>query len=377
MAKRGNREGTIYQDADGRWRAALSLGAGRGRKYFSGDTRAEVAAKLDAARRELALGVAPPPERLTVERFLEDWLRDVLPLRVRPRTLDSARMHIRRHIVPAIGSIPISKLQAGDVQRLVTEKAADLSPASARRIVTTLRSALKHALRSSLIVRNVASLVELPRAEGHEVEALTLDHARRLIDAIAGHRWEAIFVLALASGMRQGEILGLEWSAVDLDGAIVDVRQQLQWYGGAFHLDPLKTKKSRRVVAIPAIAVASLRARKARQAEERLFAGPKWSATWDLVFTTGSGRPIRKGNLITTWHRLLERAGIPRMRFHDLRHGAATLLLQKKRTLREVQEILGHASSRTTADVYAHIVPDAKREAADVMDDVLGGKGHR
>jgi integrase len=202
------------------------------------------------------------------------------------------------------------------------------------------------------------------------VEPLTPQQARSLLDTVAGHRWEALFTVALALGLREGEALGLSWSDVDLEARTLTVRHQLQRVEKQLVLVEPKTEKSRRTLVLPAVVVDRLRAHRVRQTEERLKA-----EVWEdsgLVFTTRYGTPIHPENLGRALRPLLAKAECPVQRFHDLRHACASLLLAQKATMKEVQETLGHTQLATTSEIYARLYPEFRQEVADRMDAILG-----
>lgn len=219
--------------------------------------------------------------------------------------------------------------------------------------------------------RNVATLVDLPRVERDDVAALSLADARAVVDAMRGDRLEAVVTVALATGLRQGEALGLRWQDVELDEGVIHVRHALQRMGGTVQLVEPKTKRSKRTVALPASAVTVMREHRKRQLQERLWAGSRWQEG-DFVFTSTIGTPMTGADLTRRFQALLAAAGLPRMRFHDLRHGAASLLLAQGVPPRVVMEMLGHSTITLTMDVYSHVIPDLRREAADKMEAVFG-----
>ena len=221
------------------------------------------------------------------------------------------------------------------------------------------------------MVRNVSDLVDPPRNRRYEISPLSPEQARRLLEAVGGNRLEALYVLALTTGMREGELLGLRWRDVDLDRETLQVRGSLQRIGGSLVVTEPKTEHSKRQVALTPSAVAALRRHKATQAEERLRLGAAWRGE-NLVFTNEIGRPIGAASLLrTSFHSLLRRADLPRMRFHDLRHSAATLLLAQGTHPKIVAEMLGHSRIATTLDLYSHVTPTMQREAALAMEAIL------
>ncbi len=196
------------------------------------------------------------------------------------------------------------------------------------------------------------------------------DEARAFLGAARGDDLEALYRLALSTGLRQGELLGLKWEDLNIDGAELRVNHALQRFGGALHLVPPKTVRSRRSVPIPALAVETLRTHRARQRDARLLAGARWHET-GLVFATKWGTPIEPTNATRSFKRLLARAGLRQIRFHDLRHSCATLLLVQGVSPRVVMEILGHSQISLTMNTYSHVIPALQREAAARLDALL------
>ncbi len=375
MSKRGQNEGSIHKRADGRWAAAISLGykdGRRDRKYFYGRTRREVQEKLTAALRDQQRGLPiVADERLTVGQFLARWLEDVVKPARQPGTYENYAKDVRLHLTPALGRHPLAKLGPEHVQAMMRAKlVAGLSPRTVQGIRGTLRTALNRAVKWNLVARNVATLVDPPRGARVERATLTPDQARQLLDAAKGDRLEALYTVAVALGLRQGEALGLQWADIDLDPRTLRVRRSLSRYDGKLRFKEPKTAASRRVIDLPGATLAALRAHRVRQLEERLLAGAKWQEH-DLVFPSRKGTPYEPSELREQWYKLLKRAELPHFRFHDLRHCCASLLLAQGVPARVVMEILGHTQISTTMDLYAHVMPAARREAADLMDRVL------
>ena len=372
---RGNGEGSIYQRADGRWCATVSDGYGpsgkRRRTTVYGKTREAVRDDLRQLQARQARGEPLTTERQTVEQFLTRWLDDSARPTVRPRTYISYAQMIRLHIVPAIGRVQLSKLTPQHVQKLMNDSlAAGLSPRTVQYMRAILRRALQQALRWQLVSRNVATLVDAPKVEQSEIAPLPPAQARAFLLAVTGHRLEGLFTVALSLGLRQGEALGLAWSDVNLDDGTLTVRKQLQRIGGQLVLTDPKTRQSRRTIALPPVTVAALRRQRVRQLEERLLSGERWNGGWELVFMTGHGTPLDARNVSRQFHAALDTAGLPPMRFHDLRHSAATLLMLQGVSARVVMETLGHSQLSQTAR-YSHVLPQLQREAARAMDAVL------
>jgi integrase len=364
----------IRQRADGRWKARLSLGhvdGRRARKSVFGRTQREVREKLTVLQRERDQGLARrTDERETMAAFLEQWLDQVRPS-LRPRTWQGYALIVRRQLVPAIGRIPVARLTPADIQQALNRRqAAGASAQTVRNEHAVLRRALGQAVRWGIAPRNVATLVTLPRVDRPEVQAIAPADARAILEAVRGDRIEALVTLALATGLRQGEALALRWSDVDLDDGRLTVRHSLQRVGAGAELVEPKTRRSRRTIALPRGIVASLREHRTRQLQARLWAGSAWQEG-GYVFTTSIGTPMHAGDVTKRLQALLAAAGLPRMRFHDLRHGAASLLLAQGVAPRVVMEVLGHSTIALTMNVYSHVIPALERDAADRMDAIL------
>ena len=376
MSKRGAREGSIHRRGDGRWVAAVHLGyderGRRRRKYLYGPTRADVARKLGLAQRDREDGVIAAPERLTVGTFLDGYL-DSVRLAVRPSTLRSYEGIVAVHLQPGLGRIRLKELSVREVQRLLnTKHAAGSSPRTVERIRAVLRQALGQAVRQGLISRNAAALARPPRMVREPVQTLSPEAARRLLEAVHGTREEGLYTVALAIGLRQGEALGLRWEDVDLDTGQLRVVHALQRVGGALVLVEPKSASSRRTIPLPATVERSLRDHRRRQIEDRLLSGFRWVES-GLLFTTRDGKPLDGRNVTRGFQEALGRAGLPRMRFHDLRHSCASLLLAQGVSPRVVMETLGHSQISLTMNTYAHVMPEMQRDAADKMESVLSG----
>ena len=314
---------------------------------------------------------------LSVEEWLTQWLTDEVRPAVRPRTYLQYEATVRRHLIPSIGHHMLKSLSAADVKAFILNQVAKgLSPATIRSQHSILRRALQVAMRDDRVGRNVARLVS--PAHGRASERVPLDRSETatLLETAAGERLGALFIVAVATGMRLGELIGLTWKCVDLEAGYIRVEHLLARYGGAYHLDPPKTVKSRRAIAVPSPVVDALLRHQQKQSEARRLLGRDWQGNdWDLVFTTQSGGPLSPTTVEYIFKRLLKDSGLRKVRFHDLRHGAATLLLAQGVQMKVVQDVLGHAQMQMTADLYSHVVPELRRDAADRIGDALFGKG--
>jgi len=379
--KRANREGSVYQIQGGTWRGAVSIGGGK-RKYVRGDTQADVVRLLTEIKGQVGRGESVDSlGRQTLGAFLDEWLASA-KASVRPRTYDAYESHVRRHIKPTLGGIRLAVLTSQHVQRWVDQLAASgASARSIRRYHGALHTALTRARRWGLVRTNVAAseLLDLPRVEDFEWKPLALDEAQQLLAVVKGYRLEAIYTVALALGLRRGEILGLRWQDVDLAAGQMWIRRQLQVNPrgeGAIHLHgksglvPTKTHKSKRPLPVPATLLEQLRAHRARQLRERL-AAHEWH-DYDLVFTTPKGTPLDGGNELNRFRAFLDAAGLERRRFHDMRHSCGTILHALGVPARDIQAILGHAQIQTTM-IYVHGTTDAERRAAERVAEALFG----
>ncbi|WP_273000758.1 tyrosine-type recombinase/integrase [Hydrogenibacillus schlegelii] len=377
--KRGHGEGTIYRRKDGRWCAQVSVGVdpttGRiKRRTVYGRTRQEVAETLVRLIADAQDGLLVDPSRETLAAYLKRWMETVQKQRVRPQTYEDYVKIIRRHIAPTLGNIRIDKLQPAHIQTLYAQKLDEgLSPNTVRIIHAILRRALAQAVKWGQIPRNPADAVERPRIARRETPALTPEQVRAFLAAAREDRLYALYVLAITTGMRQGELLGLRWEDVDLEEGRLYVRRQMIWRRNTEpHLSEPKTAKGRRPVELPPMAADALRQHRKQQVEERLLAGPAWQDRWGLVFTTSIGTPINPSNLRSrSFRKVLQRAGLPPIRFHDLRHTHATMLLAAGVHPKLVQERLGHSTVAITLDVYSHATPAMHRQVADTVEQLL------
>jgi integrase len=292
---------------------------------------------------------------------------------VRASTFESYRDIVTLHLVPGLGRVVLAKLSPADVQAFLNHKAA--SGLSTRRVAMihgVLRTALRTAERWGYVTRNVARLVDLPPSRRPLITPLTPEQGKVLIESSGDDRFLALWVTALATGLRQGELLGLLWGDIDLEDGRVTVSHTLGVVDGHLALLEPKTPTSRRTVMLPEVAVTALRAHRTRQRMERLVAGSRWTDSGH-VFTTTVGTPLHASRVSRAFHEALGRAGLPSVRFHDLRHSTATYLLSRGMNLQDVKEQLGHSTIVLTSDTYGHLLDGRKSEMARELDAVLGG----
>ena len=374
MSRRGNGEGTITRRKDGRWEARYYVPTlnGTKRKVLYGKTQAEVRDKLTKARSECIDGIMCDDENMTVGEYLDVWLKGTVYGSVRRSTYDRDTNLVNNHIEPVLGGVKLKRLNSAHVQSFYRNRLdKDLSASTVHKMHDILRRGLAQAVKWHLLPRNVADVVKPPRPVPKEMVALSTDETRRLLEAAGGDRLEALYILAVHTGIRQGEMLALRWQDVDMESAVMSVRRTLTRSGGKVVFGEPKTKKSRRSIRLTPQAVEALRSHLERQLEDMEILGDHYQDQ-GLVFTTNTGGPINPSNLRQrSFAQLLKRAGLPHMRFHDLRHTCATLLLSRGVHPKFVQELLGHATIAITLDTYSHVMPSMGDATAKAMEDAL------
>jgi integrase len=371
VSKRGNGEGTIYQRRDGRWTSSAFIGGHR--RYFYGRTRQDVARKLSAALHHANESTYVHASRasVTVAQVLDEWLL-ATKASIGPSTWIRYEQYARLHIRPFVGHVALKRLTPRDVQSLYGEALQRrLSPTTVNHLHTVFHTALQYAVKMEYVSRNVVAVCTPPRKVEQEVRTLSVEEARRMLAAASGDRLEALFHLALFTGMRQGELLALRWVNVDLDRCTVQVQGSLRRIHGELRFGQPKTKRSRRKVALAAPAVEALRRHRAAQAAERLAGGQAWQDL-GLVFSDSTGGPLDAHQVVKRHFRpLLHRAELPCIKFHNLRHSAATLLLGLGTHPSVVQQMLGHAAVSITLDIYSHAAPILQHDAARALGDLV------
>jgi integrase len=382
-SRRAKGEGTVYRRViDGLWVGMLDLGVVGGRrrrKTVYGQTKREVLQKLSTLRTAHDHGIDLLAPTLTVGQWLDAWLSEVKGFDgTRPRTLTLYKGLAERYVKPVIGTVRIDKLTPAHVQRLVTEtrdtqtsRGTPPSASTLRHVYKLVRNALGDAYRMELVTRNVATQVKAPPLSSQRRLGLDLAEAKRLLLVIDGERLEALYVLAMTTGLRRGELLALRWDDIDLRSRQLHVRRAIQRIDGKLQLVEPKTSSARRTVVLPRFAVRHLLQHKERQDGERLALGDAWREH-GLVFASSIGTPIEPRNLNRRWDVLRRRAGLEGLRLHDLRHGCATFLLAQGVSARAIMEVLGHAEIGVTMNTYTHVLPELRQEAADAIDKLFG-----
>ena len=352
--RRGNGEGSIYRTPNGQWCAALTIGydgnGKRRRRYLYGRTKGEVLEKLNELRSEVGSGSVVEPSRTTVGEYCHNWLETVAAQRVRMTTLANYQRLVELHVIPDLGGVRLKQLEPMNVRVWQTAlENRGVSSHQRRAAYVLLKTILKDAIRLNLLARNPLDAIDKPRIASKELQALSSDELRCLLEASTHHRLHALIVLAVATGARQGELFGLQWRDIDLASGVITIQRTLVEVNGHIDFGEPKTARSRRRVDLPSNAVRALREHRGR--------GPATPHPVTLVFTDTEGNPLRRSNFIRrVWHPLLTKAELPSVKFHSLRHSHITNLLAAGGNLKAVSDRVGHSRTSMTADVYAHAV---------------------
>ena len=370
--KRGNGEGSITKRKDGRWMARYTVhtASGRKRKTIYGKTRAEVAEKLAKAVMDRADGLVFDAGSLRLFEYLERWLTDSVRDTVRATTYENYAYLVRSYIVPSLGHIKLKALTPAHAQRFYREKLdSGLSARTVQYLHTLLRKALKQAVKWGLIPRNVTDAVDAPRSAKKETKYFSFEQVKAFLKVASEDRFWALYVLAFSTGLRRGELLGLRWEDLDLERGVLRVRRSLTPDGKSYNQP--KSAKGRRSVQLTTGAVEAPERHKMKQDREKPCLGSLWQEQ-GLVFPSSIGTPFNPSNLLNrSFKPLLRRAGLPKIRFHDLRHTFATLMFSNGEHPKIVQEILGHAQITLTLDTYSHVLPSMQNGAVGRLGELL------
>ena len=377
--KRANGAGNIRKRKDGRWEGRYTVGRApkTGKQIFKNvldKTQAEVKAKLEKAIEESRGLDIVKAQSYTVGQWMDVWYEYYAQIKVRPSSHKTYEGYIKNHIKPSIGNIPLTKLTTLDLQRLyqklLTEGRVDrleaqnqpkgLSPKTVRNINQVISSAMQLAIQQHLIAQNPTDGYALPKTEHREMQTLIADQlAAFLLEAKHSGVFE-MYYIELATGLRRGELLGLKWEDIDFVNQTLRIRRQVGRINGEVREAPLKTKNAYRNISIGADAVGILREKKKQD-----------GGCSEYVFPSPTGGPMSPDSVLKMLHRVLERAGLPELHFHDLRHTFATLALQNGVDIKTVSGMLGHFSAGFTLDTYAHVTTAAQKKAAETMGEVL------
>ncbi len=373
--------GQIIKRSENTWLVKIFLGRdGNGkRKYFNKTihgAKKDAQKYLTAKLREKDLGVFVEPASMILNTFLDRWIDENAKYKLRERTLDNYKSLLKQHIRPILGLKRLCDLQSYEIQKLYNDmKNADYSPKTIRHAHNVLSSALNQAIRLKMLSHNPCAVCELPRYERPEMKYFSPEETAKFLQFAKDDKYFAVFLVAIETGMRPEEYLGLQWKDFDLDNKLLSVRRALVVRkGGGFVFTEPKTKKSRRSIPISKTVVDTLKRYRTNQLEERI-ANAKRYQNFDLIFASEIGTPLLHGNLLRRHFKpIRDNAGLPKIRLYDLRHTTATLLLSAGENPKVVSERLGHASIVLTLDTYSHVLPSMQKTATDKMEKMMRGK---
>lgn len=392
MGRAANGNGTIRKKTVTRngkeytfWEARATIGYDPGtgkqiQKSITGKTQKEVRQKLSKIITELDEGTYKVPSKITVREWLKNWLTDYLG-NVKPSTALLYRQQAEMYIIPRLGSLKLEALTSDDIQKFYNELfrskedgGRGLSAKTVKNVHGVFHKALEQAKKNHVLRFNPSDACELPRIYKQEIKPLNREQAAAFLREIQGHTHEYLFQIALFTGMRQGELLGLSWDNIDLDHGTLTVKRQLcreKKKGGKYYFSPPKNNKSRALTLAPSV-VRLLRWQKLKQNGDRLKAGEAWEET-GLVFTNPTGGCLSYRTVYDCFKLVMKKLGLPDIRFHDLRHTYAVFALQSGDDIKTVQENLGHATAAFTLDIYGHVLDEMKHASASRMEKLIQG----
>lgn len=367
---RGHGEGSITQRKDGRFQAQLTLEDGT-RKTFYGKTRKEAADKLDQAKYEQKEHILATGPQQKFKDYLLQWFEEVQKPTLRPSSIEREERDIRNHILPALGHIQLKKLTAQQLHSFYTSKRKEgYAPRSILNMHKIIHKALANAVKWRLISYNMSDGITLPKGKPErEAQALTMEQVWHLLDAAKGHELEAMIVLLLDTGMRHGEVTALRWDDVDLNTRTVYIHRTESRLNQGHVEGNTKTASSERLITLSPAVLPVLETHRVRQQEMKQRLGARWQEM-NLVFPSRTGRYLEKTNTTKRFYRLLDQAGLPRIRLHDLRHTAITLMQEMGLNQKAIQERVGHADMSMTWK-YTHVSRRMQEEIVSKLDMLL------
>ena len=360
------------------WEARVTVGRDPGtgkqiQRSFTGKTQREVREKMNAAAAAVDAGSYRAPVKISVSSWLDTWAEAYLG-DVKPLTAASYQSTIRTHISPALGAVQLDRLQPHEIQLFYNRLAAERSAKTVRNVHGVLHRALQQAVKNGMISVNPAAACTVPRVQKPEINPLDDAHMRALLDALRGDPYETHLTVALFTGLREGELLGLTWDCVDFKSGVLTIKQQLQREkkkGSRHYLAPTKNGKPRTITPA-AFVMQLLKQQKVNQAQQRLLAGPYWEpAIPNLVWTGPRGQNVDPTVLYKHLKSAARSIGRPDLRVHDLRHSYAVAAIRAGDDIKTVQDTLGHATAAFTLDVYGHVTEDMKKESAARMENFI------
>ena len=360
--------GKTYTYYEARYTAGFDPGTGKQiQRSITDKSKKVVAQKLRAAMAELDAGTYKAPCKMTVAQWLDIWVAEYLNS-VKPLTKHNYNKQVQKHFKPALGAVRLDALDTHTIQRFYNSlSASGLSPKTVKNLHGVLHCALQQAIACDYLSRNPADACKLPKVTKPEIKPLEPDEIARLLKEAEQDDYCNLFIVAMFTGMRQGELLGLAWECVDFKSGIITVKQQLQCKDGNYFLETPKSGKNRTILPAP-IVMDALRNQLERQQKEQEQAGKMWDNQFNLVFTDALGKYLVRRTVVKHFKKISQRAGISDdARFHDLRHSFAVSSLYAGDDIKTVQANLGHATAQFTLDVYGHVTQKMRQESANRM----------
>lgn len=366
---RGKNEGSIFRRKNGSWRAQISID-GR-RISYSAKTKTECQRWLRKMQLQIDQGWHYDSGQIFLEEYLEQWL-NAHQTTLRDRTIYRYKLLIKNHITPHIGQVKLVDLHLSRIERYYGKlKNLGVGTRTIREVHAVVHQALKKAVRYGYIHTNPAQGASVPRYTHAEMQILDESQVTHFLVAAQNSRHMALYQLAVVTGMRQGELFGLKWADLKWSKGVLHVKRQVQSIPkqGWKFVEP-KTKAGRRTITLGNGTLQSLREHQTQQQIAKALAGERWQE-YDLIFPSSVGTPLNTSNLRVDFLQTLEAAGIEKLRFHDLRHTAASLMLNHGVPVIVVSKILGHAKVSTTLDTYGHLINEMQDGAAQIMDELV------
>lgn len=381
MAKKRKRakngQGTAVLRSDGRWMASFSMldeYGNKKRKSVYGKNEQEVKEKMEEALKSITeKGTWEDTSKLTYSQWLDMWIEDYKKPFIKVSTLENYGYMIKKHIRPVLGEKTVRSISNTHIQKLISSKVAELEPRTVKLIYTVINDSLKSAKYSGIIKENPAENVKLPKQEQMETKYLTTEEISILLEVAKDSRHYTAILFTIATGLRRGELLGLEWKHINFKNNTVKIEQALtQTKTEGIQIGTVKTKNSNRTIIIDDFLMSELMKHELRQSEYREKLGDIYYKEHDLVFCKEDGNPLTPNAFSDTIKDVMIKAGIKGVTLHGLRHTAATVLLENDVDLKTVSSSLGHSNIGITGNIYAHCTDRMKGKAAEVMKDVLG-----
>lgn len=376
MGKRGHGEGNITHRKDGTWQGSISffdpVKNVRKRPTVYGKTRKEVQMKLQELQAQRNAGLNIAPDKITLGEWIKRWLQDYAKANMRTGTWEGYQTNFKNHINPVLGNILLTKLTTNDLQKFYNQKLENgrkdgkgLSIRTVKLIHVVIHASLKQAHKEGMVLRNVSEFVRLPADTKKEVKPLSPEQITSFLSAIREDKLYPAFALELSTGLRRGELLGLQWKDIDMQTGKCQIRRSLvKNVSNTIDINEPKTKTSKRIVIIPENVLDILEAHRDRQEQDKIKEGYLEN---DWVFCTEEGKPLSPRNFTRKFDRLLEKAKMEHIPFHALRHSVATALLVNGVNLKVVSAQLGHADIRVTADTYSHVLEEVQKQTSDIL----------